>query len=196
MAQTLASQAGEKRLADALEKVSTMEGKGSSTSDAWLIIGIPSVPRAGKDYLNPTLSSIFDQLPDDPRDPFYGAVRVVVMNMRPAEAHVAFSSARKTYSSTAKGKDHFVFVDNNHPVPDPSPSTKDRGTKDRPGWHVRRQTRDIASLLKHTAVAGKSAFYLFSEDDMRLCPHGIAIRYLIAKSSARRSDWFTVFHMA
>ena len=47
----------------------------------------------------------------------------------------------------------------------------DKGDANHPGAKVRAQTRDVAALLK--AAAGSSDYYLFAEDDMRLCPHGL-----------------------
>ena len=39
----------------------------------------------------------------------------------------------------------------------------------------------------------QSEYYLFSEDDMRLCDHGLsALRYLINKATYYRKEWFAI----
>jgi len=56
----------------------------------------------------------------------------------------------------------------------------DPGNANKPGYLVRRQTRNLAMVL-HT-VQEKSRYYLFLEDDMRLCGQGFtALHYLIHK---------------
>jgi hypothetical protein len=45
---------------------------------------------------------------------------------------------------------------------------------------VRKQTRNLVSLLQH--CADSSEVYMFMEDDMRLCPHGFdVIQYMLSK---------------
>jgi hypothetical protein len=163
------------------------------SSKAWLVVGLPTVPRRGDiDYLSPTVASFLSQMPDDPSDPFFGRVRVVVMNMRPGK-HAVFDACRAWVSSTFKGRSHVTFVENSAPGPNPMPGRTDRGTKDIPGFAVRQQTRDLADLISHASVAGASEYYLFSEDDMRFCEHSIvALRYLINKAGYYRSDWFAI----
>ena len=165
----------------------------TSTTKAWLIVGLPTVPRRGDvDYLSPTLASFLAQMPDDPSDPFFGRVRVVVMNMRPGK-HTAFDACKAWVSSTFKGRSHVTFVENTVPGRNPMPGRTDRGTKDKPGFAVRQQTRDLVDLISHPSVAGASEYYLFSEDDMRFCEHSIvALRYLINKAGYYRSDWFAI----
>ena len=86
----------------------------------------------------------------------------------------------------------------------------DPGTDNVPGYRVRRQTRDVASLLtvvhalyvgsgynnqsgSHThptAAAPSNVYYMFMEDDFRLCPSGLeALAYLLAKAAATYPDW-------
>ena len=159
----------------------------------WLIIGIPTVPRAnGVDYLSATVEAILQQIPDHESDPFYGKVKVVVLNHRPGE-HPVFEKVKQWVQSSQKGRDHFSFVENLHPLKDATPGKRDAGNPNFPGYRVRHQTRDVASLLLHEAVKDQSHYFLFMEDDLRLCPHGLfAIRYLIYKAELYNPNWIAI----
>ncbi len=158
----------------------------------WLIIGIPTVPRTSVDYLTPTVEAILQQLPDSIHDPFWGRVQVVVLNQRPNE-HRIWEIVRDWVLKTEKGRVHFKFVENLHPYVDATPGRKDRGDANFPGYRVRHQTRDVASLVLHEAVKDKSEYFLFMEDDLRLCNHGLtAIRYLIAKANLYNPGWIAI----
>jgi hypothetical protein len=165
----------------------------SSSNKAWLTIGLPTVPRSGGvDYLTPTITSFLEQISDNTADPLYGKVRIVIMNMRPGE-HPLFEKVRSKVLKSDKGRAHVFFVENNNPGLDATPNKKDRGTPDLPGYKVRKQTRDLVSLLRSKAIMKKSEYYLFSEDDMRLCDHGIiALRYLINRATFYRKDWLAI----
>jgi hypothetical protein len=160
---------------------------------AWLTIGLPTVPRQGGiDYLTPTITSYLEQISDDPADPLYGKVRIVIMNQRPGE-HPLFDTVRTQVLASDKGRAHVFFVENNNPGADATPDKRDKGTPDLPGYKVRKQTRDLVSLLQHNSVMKTSEYYLFSEDDMRLCEHGlIALRYLINRATFFRKNWLAV----
>ena len=68
------------------------------------------------------------------------------------------------------------------PYSDAQPGLRDAGSADRPGWKVRKQTRDTVRLLE--SVKGVSRYHLFIEDDMRLCPYGFsALRCVCALRS-------------
>ena len=58
------------------------------------------------------------------------------------------------------------------------------GTANRPGEKVRRQTRNIASVLRAAAWRGK--FFLFLEDDMLLCPQVAVMTLSSAFTVGRR----------
>lgn len=76
------------------------------------------------------------------------------------------------------------FAVNGRPV---AQDGDDAGTPDHPGYRVRRQTRDVSDLLDVvTALYGGSGdYYMFMEDDFRLCPHGLqALAFLLARASA------------
>jgi hypothetical protein len=60
---------------------------------------------------------------------------------------------------------------------------------------VRQQTRDIASLV--LSAAGKSKYFMFTEDDMKLCPHGLnVIRYALHRVTASYKDTFIAMRMS
>lgn len=102
-------------------------------------MGLPTVPRkGGVDYLTPTIKSFLEQISDDPADPLYGKLRIVVMNMRPGE-HPLFDKVRDVVLASEKGRAHIFFVENNHPGVDATPRKRDRGTPDLPGYKVRKQ---------------------------------------------------------
>jgi hypothetical protein len=158
----------------------------------WLIIGIPTVPRTSVDYLTPTVEAILQQLPDSQKDPFWGRVQVVVLNQRPTE-HRIWEIVRDWVLKTEKGRVHFKFVENEHPFADATPSKRDIGNANFPGYKVRHQTRDVASLVLHDAVKDKSEYFLFMEDDLRLCNHGLtAFRYLITKANLYNPGWIAI----
>ena len=165
----------------------------SFDNKVWLTVGLPTVPRkGGVDYLTPTIKSFLEQISDDPADPLYGKLRIVVMNMRPGE-HPLFDKVRDVVLASEKGRAHIFFVENNHPGVDATPRKRDRGTPDLPGYKVRKQTRDLVSLLRAETIMKQSEYYLFSEDDMRLCDHGLsALRYLINKATYYRKEWFAI----
>ena len=49
-----------------------------SSSDHWILIGVPTVQRASQNYLISTLESLLAELPRDPVDPLYGRVGILV----------------------------------------------------------------------------------------------------------------------
>ena len=158
----------------------------------WLIIGIPTVPRTSVNYLTPTIEAILQQLPDSENDPFWGRVQVVVLNQRPNQ-HRVWEIVRDWVLKTHKGRVHFKFVENLHPYADATPEKRDRGDANFPGYRVRRQTRDVASLILHDAVKDKSEYFLFMEDDLRLCNHAlVAFRYLISKANLYNPGWIAI----
>lgn len=173
--------------------ISTKSTAGGGGSGVWLTVGLPTVPRRNSvDYLTPTIESFLGQIPDDELHPLYGKVRVVIMNMRPGN-HPIFERARKDVMATKKGRDHMVFVDNTHPGEDATPALRDKGDPNHPGYMVRKQTRDLVSLLRDPSIAGGSGYYLFSEDDMRLCEHGLlALQYLIGKAEIYEPNWIAI----
>ena len=60
---------------------------------------------------------------------------------------------------------------------------------------VRQQTRDIASLV--LSAAGKSKYFMFTEDDMKLCLHGLnVIRYALHRVTASYRDTFIAMRMS
>jgi hypothetical protein len=166
---------------------------GGGREQPWLIIGIPTVPRrrASSDHdhvpiLLRTLESIRNQVfrptffSDLGRIDSNGSgdaassplpIQVVVMNNRPGQ-HLAFEQARAKWQ---RDTPRWVqFLENNAPYPDPPFPNATTESPEFAGRHqeaptpaVRRQTLDVASLLD--AVAGRSRYFLFYEDDFHFC---------------------------
>ena len=168
-------------------------GGGTTNPVPWLVLALPSVARE-VDYLASTLESIRRQLPD-PRVPSAAAqligpnsIRVLVMDVSPPGANKAFLEQRKRFQRSAWSPYfHFAQADDGAATPkvkDARPGATDKGTADIPGSRVRKQTRDVATLLRHP-VASSGRLFLFMEDDFRLCPSALeAMAYLVRKAGA------------
>jgi hypothetical protein len=176
---------------------------GGTATDKWLVIGIPTVARAHDEpYLLRTLESISSQLPTDPDDVLYNKVLVVLVNMQvnsnPDRKHPVYEEAKRKYSAIENPKlaASFVFeeLQKHEILPDPLSGRNqhnDLGNANKPGFLVRRQTRNIVSVMKKSMNKGR--YYLFLEDDMVLCPQGMyAMEYLLRKSNAYHSDWLAI----
>ena len=179
----------------------------------WLVIGIPSVPRANEeDYLLHTLEALARQLPRDPSDLLYQRVAVMVVNVHEAgKPHRRFAEARALYAPGAHPLSSYFYFSELSPeehLADPKPGAtaqNDLGNANVPGYRVRKQTRNVAAVMRRaytsfpdSAAAGTGAaavgrYYLFLEDDMLLCRHGlVAIQYLLAKASRYHPNWLAI----
>lgn len=167
----------------------------------WLVIGIPTVARQhDEEYLLRTLDSFASQLSADKADLFFGNVLVHVINFQVnyhARRHVVFEKARTLYNSpTHPLAGHFLFTELTHEevLTDPVQGAtlrNDPGTPNKPGYLVRRQTRNIATTIYKSMGLGK--YYLFLEDDMELCAHGLlATQYLLQKASVYHPNWLAI----
>jgi hypothetical protein len=88
---------------------------------------------------------------------------------------------------------YIQFASNDNPTKDPKPDARDEGDGNHPGYRVRKQTRDIAALLKFAAGTGDAEFYLFTEDDMELCPHALlATQHMLTKAELYRPDFMSI----
>jgi hypothetical protein len=86
---------------------------------------------------------------------------------------------------------YIIFTTNDKPYPNPKPEATDAGDGNHPGFKVRQQTRDIAALMSKSE--GYSSFYLFTEDDMELCSHGLlAAQYMLNKAEHYSPDFMTI----
>jgi hypothetical protein len=166
---------------------SRSEGPGEGEEGAWLVVGIPSFARPNHvDYLEQSLDSILGQMPSDHRDPFSSRIKVLVMNNY-GPGHKAFHRSRDKHA----GSPYVEFLTNDARLPDPMGDLRDAGSPNKPGFKVRKQTRDLVALLR--AARGRGHYYLFLEDDMLLCPHGLlAIRYMISKAEIYHPDWISL----
>lgn len=165
-----------------------------ATAGKWLVIGIPTVPRVNHDnLLGQVVESIVSQLPTDPHDPFYGQVLLVVVNLHASVAeHRRFHEAKSKYGRGTPAADHVHFTDEIEALPDShTKKKKDNGSANKPGHKVRKQTRDIAVVLRAIDVTAK--YFMFLEDDMTLCDNGIqSIRHLLERGEAYSSDWIAI----
>lgn len=83
------------------------------------------------------------------------------------------------------------FVEEAARLPDPFPDRKDEGSPNKPGYKVRKQTRNIVSVMR--AAAGRGEYFLFSEDDMLLCPNGMmATLSLLERAKSYDPDWIAI----
>lgn len=174
----------------------------NSSSSKWLVIGIPTVARIhGEKYLLQSLEVLAKQLPTDPNDLMYNKILIVLMNAQkntasPDQQHEAFEEARKLYSSPNPLAGYFLFIDmlQSDILPDPKSGTNaanDQGNANKPGYLVRRQTRNIATVMRKSL--GRGQYYLFLEDDMQFCPNGfLAIQYLLSKASRYHPNWLAI----
>ena len=168
------------------------------------MIGIPTVPRAhGERYLLQTLASISRELPDDPTNLLYGRVIVYVVNVF-GSTHAVFDEARALYSSSSSSSSvsaglksmyfKFTSLEAGEVLADPvtgSNELNDLGNANHPGYRVRKQTRNLASVVKKTVGAGET--YLFLEDDMQFCPHGFTtMQYMLDKATRYHPNWLAI----
>ena len=192
--------------------ITTQEVKAKDTDlnikspDKWLVIGIPTISRANnEDYLLQSLATFADQLPSSESDLMYGQILMIIVNMQSSEAepHLRFYEAKELYGINNPKSIYFEFVDNSKDllhhfnadlITDPvigATILNDVGTPNKPGYRVRKQTRNIVSIMRNSE--GKGQYYLFLEDDMKFCPSGIlAIQYLLNKSSRYHPNWLAI----
>ena len=197
--------------------ISTTPVASTAAASKWLVIGIPSVSRLqDEDYLLHTLDSLARQMPreGDTADLLHGRVTVLVVNVQDrGTRHRRFEEARALYARGAHPQaSYFEFVDlpASEIARDPkegATAQNDQGNANIPGFKVRKQTRNVASVMKMAyarfpdagdAAAGPGAqgrgqYYLFLEDDMQLCRHGFAaMQYLLRKASRYHPNWLAV----
>jgi len=172
------------------------DGAGAGAAPAppskwWLCIGMPTVPRAhGEDYLLRTLTSITKEFTTDTADPFHGRAGVLVVNTHGA-GHDRFDEAERLYAS-GPHRQSLIFRTSRDTVHILRDATgPNQGNPNLPGAKVRRQTRSIVELLKH--AHGLATYFLFAEDDMQLCPHGLRVaHYLLQRASHYHRDWLAI----
>jgi hypothetical protein len=171
-------------------EISSVTDNNPSQGLPWLVIGIPTIRRPNnEDYLLDSLETMAKQLPSNPNDIFYGKVLIVVVNIKSSSSsdrHEHFETAKKIYSDRSNSKSvYFEFIDTSEEIPleDPLKGKKGEfsiGNANVPGMKVRKQTRDLVTVMRK--CANKGNYYLFLEDDMKFCPSGfLAIQYLLSK---------------
>eukprot|EP00884_Botryococcus_braunii_P003153 jgi/Botrbrau1/12839/Bobra.0045s0008.1 len=161
---------------------------------AWMTIGIPTVPRkGGADYLTRTVATLLQELPMSDTDPLFGKIIVLVMNNQPG-SHPVFAQLKERIESgdkgdilATKGCIYVRMVENPGTLQDTNPEAPEpddlNNPKNLPGREVRKQTRDLVTLMN--MAKGLSHYYMFMEDDFRVCPFAIRIiAYVISKLNA------------
>ncbi len=171
-----------------------------SSSMKWLVIGIPTVARAHhEEYLLDALEAIAQQIPTDPDDLMYNNILVSVINMQvnanTAVRHTVFERAKEKYSNhRLQSSFEFSELLAEEILSDPLPNRNaqnDPGNANKPGFLVRRQTRNIVTVMRKNI--NKAKYYLFLEDDMKLCQNGfLAINYMLQKSSRYHPNWLAI----
>jgi len=176
----------------------------STAAPKWLVIGMPTVSRLKEeDYLLHTLDTVAQQLPRDPQDLMYMRVAVIVVNVQaPGTTHRRFLEAQARYAPGAHPMAAcftFLSLDASEQYPDPkrgATAENDLGNANVPGFRVRKQTRNLAAVMQRAYSLfpeGAGGYYMFLEDDMQLCRHGlVAAQYLLAKASRYHPNWLAI----
>lgn len=173
------------------------------TDDKWLVIGIPTVSRANNEpYLLQSLETLAALLPSDPADLMYDRIVVHIVNLQvnahPEKEHIIFAQAKAKYSAVSghpKAR-YFIFTDitKDEILPDPKQGANaknDQGNANKPGFLVRRQTRNIVTVMRKNLHAAK--YYLFLEDDMQFCSNGLlAMQYMLSKADRYHPNWLAI----
>lgn len=175
----------------------------SSSMDKWLVIGIPTVSRANNEaYLLQSLETLAAQLPSDPADLMFDKILVHVVNLQvnahPEKEHIIFNQAREKYSPASGHPKARYFVFSEIAKEEILPDTKqganernDQGNANKPGFLVRRQTRNIVTVMRKNLHVAK--YYLFLEDDMQFCPNGLlAMQYMLSKADRYHPNWLAI----
>ena len=155
-----------------------------------MILGIPTIPRVNnEDFLHQILESITSQLPTHSSHPLFGKVKVLVMNTA-HRTHQRFDEARRKYGNSPHAA-HVEFMAESQEMADPYPGRKDEGNPNKPGYRVRRQTRNIVSVMR--AAEGRGEYFMFLEDDMKMCPNSVlTILNMLHRASTYDPDWMTI----
>lgn len=151
----------------------------------WLVVGINTVPRRNDaDYLMKSLLALNDQIAGSV---YEASVTVIVVN-HAAGRHKVFSEAKAHFT----GAKNFVFAESSTPLPDPTPNAPDLHNENVPNAAVRRQSLDLVRSIEYyvnLVATQKAAHFMFMEDDMQLCMHGLrAIHHAIEKANSY-TDW-------
>ena len=196
-----------KQLADDVRALQTQSGDsgvshGSAAGEgAWLVIGFPTLPRVHPttkeevDYVGPTVDALIRELGSS--SGVWGGGRVVVAVMDNTEeggAHPALERAQGRVAAAGL-EDSFVWLANpggaDPALADPTPGARDPGSPNKPGWKVRKQTRDVAALIRAAAPLG--SHFMFMEDDFELCPHGLsAVAYMTTKMEEYNGEYISI----
>lgn len=152
----------------------------------YLIIGMPTKARPNVDYLTPTLESIEASAPHNRE------VHVYVLHPTPNQPHDAFNRAKARWAASASKVRMFFFdePEREEQLHDPGGAPETKVPTNTPGPRVRRQSRDVATLLK--LAANRSQFFLLMEDDFIVCTGAIQLmERIIDKATAFAIDWLT-----
>lgn len=187
-----------KYLKTKLQDCTDSKDNSNQSSMKWLVIGIPTVSRQHDEaYLLDSLNTLDHQLPNDPADPLYHKVLIHIINLQKNTEriadHTVYNRAKEKYQSSPYYR--FTEIDSSDTLPDakgPNYNAKnDPGNANKPGYLVRRQTRNIYTVMMHNLDVAEH--YLFLEDDMQFCHNGLlAIQYLINKANRYHPNWLAI----
>lgn len=168
-------------------------GKNGNINDKWLVIGIPTVGRPNNEnYLIRSLQKMSSELPSHSSHLQYAQVIIAIVNVD-GPSHSRFYEAREIYRDSIYFK--FFELDESEITRDPkgphATAENDKGNANIPGYRVRKQTRNLVSVVKKTYFLGR--YYLFLEDDMEFCHEGfLAIQYLLQKADRYHPNWLAI----
>lgn len=174
-----------------------------TTTDKWLVIGIPTVSRMhNEEYLIQSLETLAKQLPTEPSDLLYHKILINIVNLQintnPDQEHIIYNKIKQKYSKETghplAGYFQFTDIISTELLKDPKPHTNiqnDKGNANHPGFIVRRQTRNLVTVIRKNLNIAK--YYLFLEDDMEFCSHGLlAIQYMLNKANRYHPNWLAI----
>jgi len=156
------------------------------TNNPFLIIGIPTVPRSKlkpqDHFLHRTLLSLDEQL----SKPLLLKIKVIIYNVQLEGSHDVFENLREKYAD----RPYFEFLKREDSDKDPI-GKKDHGSANKPGWKIRKQSRDLVSMMRR--LAGRGDHFMFMEDDWETCNQGMqTITYAVQKVYLRDPSWIMI----
>eukprot|EP01113_Clastostelium_recurvatum_P035934 TRINITY_DN5059_c0_g1_i1.p1 TRINITY_DN5059_c0_g1~~TRINITY_DN5059_c0_g1_i1.p1 ORF type:complete len:398 (-),score=74.92 TRINITY_DN5059_c0_g1_i1:75-1268(-) len=179
----------------------------------WLGIVMPSIPRPkNTTYIDIVFDSVLKALPDNPSHPWWGSIKVYLINNHFPGEHLEFNRVKKKMENHPKSS-FFEFLENDRRLKEREKANKAKrsmigdGDEDddsisvnkgrkllREIWgdeqeQIRRETQQTLDLVANLRMLeNKAEHFMFMEDDMTLCPSGIeAIMHALDK--ANRRNW-------
>eukprot|EP00494_Astrolonche_serrata_P023960 UN24218 len=141
---------------------------------------MPTISRIGIEPENHFIHIALESLREEVEAGLSESVHVIVYNVQnDGTPNHAFEAAKAKF-------DKINWIDFEKRL-DPDKDefgTKDAGNANKPGWKIRKQSRDLVSLMNY--VSDKGEHFMFMEDDFPLCKGGLkTIIYAIHKTYIR-----------